>query len=69
MQWQPSSFLDVIQTMALIVMSGILIYAVLMVRRLIQAGLLTVIRDNERLSKQVAALGKRLEALEDRTCG
>jgi hypothetical protein len=69
MNWTPNSFLDVVQTVALVAMNGVLIYAVWMVGRLVKAGLWTVLRDNERLSKQVAIMINRLEALEQRERG
>jgi cell division protein FtsB len=62
----PDSFLDVVQTTALIIMTSVLIYAVAMVQRAIKGVVLVLVRDNEQIRKQLAAMSKRQEELEAR---
>jgi len=66
MQFGPDSFLDAVQTVALFVMSGVLIYAVAMVQRAIKGVVLVLVRDNEQIRRQLAAMWKRQEELEAR---
>lgn len=71
--WAQDSRLDFTQTLALIVMTGVLIYAVWKIGRAMDGAmkglrdpLLVVVRDNAAIRKQLAAMWKRIEALEDR---
>jgi hypothetical protein len=64
--WREDSPLDFVQTVGLIVITGVLIYAVAMLRRAIKAALVVLMRDNERMNKQVSAACERIEALEAR---
>jgi hypothetical protein len=62
--WAQDSPLDFVQTVALIAMTAVLIYAVAMLRRAIKAAVVVLTRDNERMHKQMAAACRRIEALE-----
>jgi hypothetical protein len=62
--WREDSPLDFVQTVGLIVITGVLIYAVAMLRRAIKAAVAVLMRDNERLHKQISAACERIEALE-----
>jgi hypothetical protein len=66
MGWGQDTPLDFVQTVALLVMTGVLIYAVAMVGRAIKSAVLVVIADNERLHKQMTAAWKKIAALEER---
>jgi hypothetical protein len=70
----PGQFMDGVQTVALLITSGTLIVAVVMVGRVLKEvigglrdPLLKVVRDSEQTHRQLAAMWKRIEAIEDRT--
>ena len=71
--WTQDSGLDFVQTIALIVMTGVLIYAVWKIGRALDGvmkglrdPLLVVVRDNAEIRRLLAVQWKRIEALEDR---
>ncbi|MGC2080722.1 MAG: hypothetical protein WA728_32855 [Xanthobacteraceae bacterium] len=73
MNWAGDSPLDAVQSLAMIVMCGVLIYAVHMIGSLVRGAvedlrnpLLVVVRDNVEIRRQLVAAWKRIEALEDR---
>jgi uncharacterized coiled-coil protein SlyX len=73
MQWSADTPLDFVQTVALMFMCAALIYAIRMVGKAIDGTvkglrdpLLVVLKDHEQTQRQLTAIWKRLEALEDR---
>jgi hypothetical protein len=71
--WGQDTPLDVVQTVALIVMTCVLIYAVWKIGRAMDDAmkglrdpLLVVVRDNAEVRRLLAVQWKRIEALEDR---
>ena len=71
--WAQDSRLDFVQTVALIVMTCVLIYAVWKIGRAMDGAmkglrdpLLVVVRDNAEVRRLLAVQWKRIEALEDR---
>jgi hypothetical protein len=73
MQWSPDTPLDLVQTVALMAMTGALIYAVWKIGRTMEgvvAGLreplLVVVKDNEQNRRQIGTIWRRIEAVEDR---
>ena len=71
--WGQDTPLDLVQTVALIVMTCVLIYAVWKIGRAMDGAmkglrdpLLVVVRDNAEVRRQLAIQWKRIEALEDR---
>jgi hypothetical protein len=73
MQWSNDTPLDFVQGIALIVMTAAWIYAIRMVGKAIDGSvkglrdpLLVVLKDHEQTQRQLTAIWRRLEAIEDR---
>jgi hypothetical protein len=71
--WAQDSRLDFVQTVALIVMTGVLIYAVWKIGRVmdgvmkgVRDPLLVVVKDNEQNRRQIGTIWRRIEAVEER---
>jgi hypothetical protein len=71
-----AEFVAIVQTLGIILVASVLIYAVSKVGRAIEGvvkglrePLLLVVKDNDRLNRELSAAWKRIEALEDRVRG